>query len=88
MSATATSLQCRSSSTDPWDHEEVQDDVQHYFNSELVPTAASSPIGVVGGLSNESGFTKKGNHTQASHDSTTVAWPRRTTAKSVFSSQG
>jgi SRSO17 transposase len=45
----------------PWDHEEIQDDVQHYFNSELVPTAASSPIGVVG-VVDESGFTKKGNH--------------------------
>ena len=48
-------------SSAPWDHEEVQDDVQHYFNSELVPTAASSPIGVVG-VVDESGFTKKGNH--------------------------
>ena len=45
----------------PWDHEEVQDDVQHYFNSELVPTAATSSIGVVG-VVDESGFTKKGKH--------------------------
>ena len=45
----------------PWDHEEVQDDVQDYFNSKLVPTAVSSPIGVVG-VVDESGFTKKGKH--------------------------
>jgi len=44
----------------PWDHEEVQADLQYVFAKELVPTAADSPIGVVGIL-DESAFTKKGD---------------------------
>src|SRR5215213_2882719 len=41
----------------PWDHGELQAD----FADELVPTAAKSPIGVVG-VVDESGFAKKGMH--------------------------
>jgi len=44
----------------PWDHEEIQDDLQHVFAKELVPTAAVSPIGVVG-VVDESGFSKQGD---------------------------
>ena len=44
----------------PWDHEEIQADLQYVFAKELVPTAANSPIGVVGIL-DESAFTKKGD---------------------------
>ena len=45
----------------PWDHGDVQAEVQAVFAEELVPTAAGSPIGVVG-IVDESGFTKKGDH--------------------------
>jgi SRSO17 transposase len=45
----------------PWDHEDVQAEVQGVFADELTPTAADSPIGVVG-VVDESGFAKKGNH--------------------------
>ena len=45
----------------PWDHGDVQAEVQSVFVDELVPTAAGSPIGVVG-VVDESGFAKKGNH--------------------------
>jgi SRSO17 transposase len=44
----------------PWDHDDVQAEVQAVFVDELVPTAAS-PIGTVG-VVDESGFAKKGNH--------------------------
>ena len=44
----------------PWDHEDIQADIQHVFAKELVPTAAGSPIGVVG-VVDESAFTKKGD---------------------------
>jgi SRSO17 transposase len=44
----------------PWDHEDVQADLQYVFAKELVPTAADSPMGVVGIL-DESAFTKKGD---------------------------
>jgi SRSO17 transposase len=44
----------------PWDHEDIQADLQDVFAKELVPTAAGSPIGVVG-VVDESAFTKKGN---------------------------
>ena len=44
----------------PWDHEDIQADLQHVFAKELVPTAVGSPIGVVG-VVDESGFTKKGD---------------------------
>jgi SRSO17 transposase len=45
----------------PWDHEDIQAEVQGAFVDELVPTAADSPIGVVG-VVDESGFAKKGDH--------------------------
>jgi SRSO17 transposase len=45
----------------PWDQGDVQAEIQSVFADELVPTAADSPIGVVG-VVDESGFTKKGNH--------------------------
>ena len=45
----------------PWGHDDVQTEVQEVFVEELVPTAADSPIGVVGVI-DESGFAKKGGH--------------------------
>jgi SRSO17 transposase len=45
----------------PRDHGDVQVEVQSVFADELVPTAAGSPIGVVGVI-DESGFAKKGDH--------------------------
>src|SRR5256714_3227965 len=45
----------------PWDHGDIQAEVQAVFAEELVPTAADSPIGVVG-VVDESGFAKKGDH--------------------------
>src|SRR5919112_4293156 len=45
----------------PWDHDDVQAELQSLFADELVPTAAGSPIGVVG-VADESGFAKKGGH--------------------------
>src|SRR6266446_1983043 len=45
----------------PWDHGDIQAEVQAVFTEELVPTAADSPVGVVG-VVDESGFTKKGDH--------------------------
>jgi SRSO17 transposase len=45
----------------PWDHGDVQAELQAVFADELVPTAAASPIGVVGVI-DESGFAKKGDH--------------------------
>jgi SRSO17 transposase len=45
----------------PWDHQDVQAEVQSVFADELVPTAAHSPVGVVG-IVDESGFAKKGDH--------------------------
>jgi SRSO17 transposase len=45
----------------PWDHADVQAEVQAVFADELVPTAAGSPVGVVGVI-DESGFSKKGDH--------------------------
>ncbi len=44
----------------PWDHDDAQAEVQSVFADELVPTAAGSPIGVVG-IVDESGFAKKGD---------------------------
>jgi SRSO17 transposase len=44
----------------PWDHDDVQAEVHAVFAEELVPTAAGSPVGVVG-VVDESGFTKKGD---------------------------
>lgn len=45
----------------PWDHGDVQAEVQSVFADELVPTAVGSPIGTVG-VVDESGFAKKGDH--------------------------
>ena len=45
----------------PWDHGDVQAEVQSMFADDLVPTAAGSAIGVVGVI-DESGFAKKGDH--------------------------
>jgi SRSO17 transposase len=45
----------------PWGHDDVQAKVQAVFADELVPTAAASPIGVVGVI-DESSFAKKGDH--------------------------
>src|SRR4051795_9815496 len=45
----------------PWDHDDIQAEVQAVFAEELVPTAAGSPVGVVG-VVDESGSSKKGNH--------------------------
>jgi SRSO17 transposase len=44
----------------PWDHGDVQAELHAAFADELVPTAAGSPLGVVG-VVDESGFTKKGD---------------------------
>jgi SRSO17 transposase len=45
----------------PWDHDDVQAEIQSVFADELVPSAAGSAIGVVGVI-DESGFSKKGTH--------------------------
>jgi SRSO17 transposase len=44
----------------PWDHGDVQAEVQAVVAAELVPTAAASAVGVVG-VVDESGFSKTGN---------------------------
>ena len=44
----------------PWDHEDVQVELQTVFAEELVPTAADDPVGVVGVI-DESAFAKKGD---------------------------
>ena len=44
----------------PWGHDDAQAEVQSVFADELVPTAAGSPIGVVG-IVDESGFAEKGD---------------------------
>src|SRR3954451_2599557 len=45
----------------PWDHGDVQAELQAVFADELVPTAVGSATGVVGVI-DESGFAKKGGH--------------------------
>jgi len=45
----------------PWDHGDVQAEVQSVFADDLVPTAVGGPVGTVGVI-DESGFAKKGNH--------------------------
>src|SRR4051795_3637866 len=45
----------------PSDHADVQAEIQSAFADELVPTASGSPVGVVG-VVDESGFSKKGDH--------------------------
>src|SRR4029453_3723251 len=45
----------------PWDHGDIQAELQAVFVDELIPTAVGRPIGVVG-VVDESGFAKKGSH--------------------------
>src|SRR6516162_11943086 len=45
----------------PWAYDDVMAEAQALFVDELVPSAAGSPIGTVGGIA-ESAFTKKGSH--------------------------
>ena len=45
----------------PWQSDDVQAEVQAAFADELAPSAAGSPIGVVGVI-DESAFAKKGRH--------------------------
>jgi SRSO17 transposase len=45
----------------PWDHEDVQAEIQSVFTDDLAPSAVASALGVVGVI-DESAFTKKGNH--------------------------
>src|SRR4051812_1762413 len=45
----------------PWQHDDVQAEVQAVFDHELVPSAAGSPTGVVG-IIDESAFAKQGVH--------------------------
>jgi SRSO17 transposase len=45
----------------PWAYDDVMAEAQTLFADELVPSAADSPIGVVG-VVDESAFTKKGTH--------------------------
>ena len=45
----------------PWDPADVQAEIQSVFADELAPTASGSPVGVVG-VVDESGFSKKGDH--------------------------
>src|SRR4051794_40466199 len=44
----------------PWDHGDIQAELQAVFADEFVPTAGDSPVGVVG-IVDESGFSKKGD---------------------------
>src|SRR5512133_1758336 len=44
----------------PWDHADIQAEVQAVFAEELVPTAVASPVGAVG-IVDESAYTKKGD---------------------------
>src|SRR5262245_62610609 len=45
----------------PWASDDVMAEAQALFADELIPSAASSPVGVVGVI-DESAFTKKGSH--------------------------
>src|SRR5260370_5500646 len=45
----------------PWPYDDVMADAQALFADELAPSAAGSPVGVVG-VVDESAFTKKGSH--------------------------
>ena len=45
----------------PWPYDDVQAEAQSLFVDELAPSAAGSPVGVVG-VVDESAFTKKGTH--------------------------
>jgi SRSO17 transposase len=45
----------------PWDDDDVMAEAQSFFAEELAPSAAGSPVGVVGVI-DESAFSKKGMH--------------------------
>ncbi len=45
----------------PWDPADVQAEIQSAFADELAPAASGTPVGVVG-VVDESGFSKKGDH--------------------------
>jgi SRSO17 transposase len=45
----------------PWQYDEVQSELQAVFDEELAPSAADSPVGIVGVIG-ESAFAKKGTH--------------------------
>jgi len=45
----------------PWDYADVQAEIQALFVDGLVPTTAGRQVGVIG-VVDESGFTKKGQH--------------------------
>ena len=45
----------------PWPYDDVQAEAQALFADELAPSAAGSPVGVVGVI-DESAFSKKGSH--------------------------
>ncbi len=45
----------------PWDHDNIQAEIQEVFTEELAPTATADTVGIVG-VVDESGFAKKGDH--------------------------
>ena len=45
----------------PWDHDDIQAEIQEVFTEELAPTATADAVGLVG-VVDESGFAKKGDH--------------------------
>ena len=45
----------------PWDHDDIQAEIQEVFTEELAPTATADAVGTVGVI-DESGFAKKGEH--------------------------
>src|SRR5438067_1898363 len=45
----------------PWDHDEIQTEIQAVFADDLAPSAVASAVGIVGVI-DESAFTKKGDH--------------------------
>jgi SRSO17 transposase len=45
----------------PWDHDDIQMELQSVFADELVPTTSRWPLGTVGVI-DESAFTKQGTH--------------------------
>jgi SRSO17 transposase len=45
----------------PWDHADVQLEIQEVFAADLAPTVTDDAVGIVG-VVDESGFSKKGDH--------------------------
>jgi SRSO17 transposase len=45
----------------PWDHDDIQAEIQDVFAAELSATAPADAVGIVG-VVDESGFSKKGHH--------------------------